>query len=215
MNVARDIAAFISNQAGNPLVETQPVGAVGCRDGILLIYQALLGDGMPTWVFQQLDEGFLKKLQTPYSTLYAEWSRQKPWPLPFDVAITRYEKRMAGNQTPQRLDGVSAFVVDSETLLPIRTAFVDKTLVDTLSKGCPLPVAPLIAAAADGAVIGFMYEREPKQYVMRVERIPDEETIRLGLARVGEATVDIVRGRLIDHIRTVFAGPIPADAPSA
>jgi hypothetical protein len=215
MGVAQDIVTFVSNQAGTPHVGMAPVRLIGCREGILLIFQATLGDGMPAWIFQRLSEDFLKKLQAPYSSVYVEWARKKPWPLSLDEAVPRYEKLMAGDRVPQRIDGVSAFVVDSDTMQMVKTVFVDKKLVDTLSKGYPLPAAPLVAGAADGVVIGFLYEREPRQYVMRAERIPDEEAARLGVDRVGDVTVDVLRARMIDHIRTVFGGPVPADAPSA
>lgn len=213
-HVVDDIANWVAAQGGSTRIKEEPAFLIGCTEGILLVFRAILGDGMPVCVFQRLDEGFMKKLVKPYSSVYEEWVRAKPWNVSFDSAIAVTEKEMAAGQVPLRIEGVAAMVVDTETMLPLRTVLVDKTLVDSLAHNHPVPAAPLVAEGSDGAVIALLYETEPGRSVLRVERIPDEEAERLGFD-LGGPTVETLRERMINHVKQTFTGPMPPDGPSA
>ena len=77
--------------------------------------------------------------------------------------------------------------------------------MDRLSRGYPLPAAPVVAEATDGGVILVLYETSPGKSVMRAERLPDEESYRLGLMGGGPAP-DVMIERLVSHVRDTFTG---------
>lgn len=209
--VAVDIAAWIAAQSGAEFIREVPVHLVGCREGIIVAFQAKLGDGFPTWIFQRLDEAFLRRLVDPFVTVYREWVRKKPWLLSFDKGIQRLEKELAGDREAQRIDGVAAVLVDQDTLQPVRTLLVDAAFINTLSHGNPVPAAPLIIAGTGGAGIVLLYQKGPKQNTMRFERIPAEECERLGLDGAEGPPVEDLVAKLVAHVRERLAWPGPED----
>lgn len=208
--VAADIAAWIAGQSGAEFIREVPPQLVGCREGIIVAFQAKLGDGFPTWIFQRLDEGFLRKLVDPFATVYREWLRQKPWPTPFNERIPQLERDLSGGREPQRIDGVTAMLLDQETLQPVRALLVDDAFIQSLTHGKPLPAAPLIIAGTGGAGIVLLYEKEPKHNMMRAERIPAEECVRLGLEDADGPPIDQLLTKLTTHVRERLAWPGPA-----
>ncbi len=201
--VRGDIASWVAAQGGLSRVEEVPVLLMGCREGILIAYQAKLGNGLPAWVFQKLDEKFLKKLVDPFASVYREWLYARPWVTPFAEAIPRLEKELAGDREPTRIEGVASILVDSETMLPIRSVFVGDVFIRELSRGNALAAAPLVAQGSDGAAIVLLYETAPGRNIMRAEKIPDAELEQLGLAAEGPPVAELLT-RLIKHVQEKF-----------
>lgn len=212
-NLAGAVAAWIAGQSGMTFIAEVPVHLVGCREGILVGFQAQIGDGFPTWVFQRLDDSFLRRLVDPYASVYWEWLRGKPWQHRFDDALTFLERELAGSRDVHRIDGIAAVRLDPETMQPLQSLLVDSSYIETLCHGKRLPAAPLIVAGSGGAAIVLLYEKAPKQNTMRAERIPAEECERLGLDAVDGPPIDELLGKLITHVRERLAWPGPTSTP--
>ncbi len=210
------LATWLAVQGGLEPLQKDPVYAMGCSNGILLIYHGLMGDGVPTRVLQRLDVDFLRKLVPPFSRLRDEWQRRKgDYDLNLDEGVLWAEKQFAQEtgMESRRVDGFSAVVLDPDTLAFMRTVLVDKALIEKLSHNKHVPAAPLLMASSDGIGIVVVYENEPGKLVMRADRVPDEEEERLGIERHGSSLMPATLDRLTAHAWDSLAQGASKNAP--